>query len=85
MYSATKVHIILHEAPLGTIVHGVYSLWCGTVATCDIEIFELLVPGAFSLSTTTLNSHSQLFHRCREYGFLASWLKDRDAHALRQA
>ena len=34
MYSATKkVHIILHEAPLGTIVRGVYSLWCGTVAT----------------------------------------------------
>ena len=52
---------------------------------CDIEIFELLVPGAFSLSTTTMNSHSQLFHRCREYGLLASWLKDRDAHALRQA
>ena len=33
IYSATKKeHMILHEAPLGTIVHGVYLLWCGTIA-----------------------------------------------------
>ena len=46
IYSAIKkVRMLLHEAPLGTFVHGVSFSWCGTVAT----------PGACSLSTAAVN------------------------------
>ena len=58
--SATKkVHMIRHEAPLGTIVHGV-PLKCVAPLPppCDIVISEPMVPGAFSLSTTAMIAHS---------------------------
>ena len=57
------------------LVHGVYLLWCGTIATHVTSRylkFWYLV-------------HSQPFHMGREYGLLAGRLKGGDAHALRQA
>ena len=40
IYSATKkVRVILHEAPLGTIVHGAYLLLCGTITISVTSIY----------------------------------------------
>ena len=57
IYSATKkVRMILHDAILGTIVHwSVFIMVWHHCRPSDIEIFELLVPGAFTLSTTAVN------------------------------
>ena len=52
----------------------------------DIDIFELLVPGALSLSTTAVNKHTPNPLKIgRESGLVTGRLKGGDAHAFRQA
>ena len=53
---------IFHDASSGTVALGVYLLWCGTIAPCDIEILNLWCleqsPSLQQQRMSTLTAHS---------------------------
>ena len=78
-YATKKAHMILHETPLGTIVHGISFYVWHRCHPCDIVISTTF--GIWCILPHYDNNDcvlSQLFLICREFEFRAS------AHALRQ-